>query len=73
MLSRYDVMVCVVSPSCNSFFKMEDIEEDLDDCAELADLIELYEMPTNEEDLKGFSVRFVLSIFLETKMFFFPT
>lgn len=41
---------------------MEDIEKDLDDCAELADLIEYYEMPASEEDHKGYAVRLLIMI-----------
>ena len=39
--------------------KMDDIERDLDICAELFDLIDLYDIPGNDEDLSGFQVMFL--------------
>jgi len=36
---------------------MDDIEKDLDDCSEVADLIEIYKIPTTQEDTEGYAVR----------------
>jgi hypothetical protein len=35
---------------------MDDIERDLDICAEIFDLIDMYDIPGNDEDIGGFTV-----------------